>query len=116
VQAEAFSGAEHTRYQHSLGVAHLSQKLVEHANMSMDAHALGDWSPDLFMATATEKCQVVLAGLCHDLGHGPFSHLFEKWLQKLDIKWCACIFHAVLPFVMECDSFNNKLKLLFFSF
>jgi HD superfamily phosphohydrolase len=66
--------------------------LVEHANTNIDAHALGGLQPEMVVATATEKYQVVLAALCHDLGHGPFSHLFEKWLHGINVSWCVSVF------------------------
>lgn len=34
-----------------------------------------------------EKLSVEIAGLCHDLGHGPFSHLWEHFLNDCDVKW-----------------------------
>lgn len=64
-----FPGASHNRFEHSLGVAHLAQKFATQLWSFQGAELDVDRS----------DIQVVeLAGLCHDLGHGPFSHVFER--------------------------------------
>lgn len=62
-----FPGATHTRFEHSLGVAHLSSTWMERFKLSQ---------PELEIKDSDIKA-VTLAGLCHDLGHGPFSHVFD---------------------------------------
>lgn len=61
--------ATHTRFEHSIGVAHLAEKcclkLLEHQkNLRLNPIVLK------------------LAGLCHDLGHGPLSHGFDAFMCK----------------------------------
>ncbi len=72
-----FPGASHNRFEHSLGVSHL-------ANMWITT--LKKNSPDLDI-TERERRLVSVAGLTHDLGHGPFSHVFEEWLFSRGVKW-----------------------------
>jgi len=64
-----YSGANHTRFEHSIGVMYLAGKLTENQNIS----------PLL----SAEEIQIVrMASLLHDVGHGPFSHVFEHLLVK----------------------------------
>ena len=60
-----FPAATHTRFSHSIGVFHLARRLWRILQPTMH--------DDDEMASAT-----MLAALLHDLGHGPFSHAFEK--------------------------------------
>ncbi|KAH9276183.1 hypothetical protein BASA83_001457 [Batrachochytrium salamandrivorans] len=75
-----FPGATHTRFEHSIGVCHLANEMVQH---------LRSKQPDLGITDNDVKC-VGLAGLCHDLGHGPFSHLFDSGIvasTRPDLNW-----------------------------
>lgn len=65
------SDATHTRYQHSIGVYYLANCLIKHLQTSQ---------PELNITDSEVKC-VSLAGLLHDIGHGPFSHLFDEWVE-----------------------------------
>uniref|UniRef100_A0A0A9WQH0 SAM domain and HD domain-containing protein 1 n=2 Tax=Lygus hesperus TaxID=30085 RepID=A0A0A9WQH0_LYGHE len=67
-----YPSATHSRFEHSIGVCHWAQVFLRNCGASI---------------SNDKKLCVLLAGLCHDLGHGPFSHLWERFLMARGIKW-----------------------------
>ena len=63
-----YPGAQHTRFQHSLGAFHLMGKAIQ--SLLMKGHFIFD----------SEAEAVQAAILLHDIGHGPFSHVLEHTL------------------------------------
>jgi HD superfamily phosphohydrolase len=60
-----FPGAHHTRFEHSLGVSHIGGLMAD--SVGLDEH---------------EKSIVEVAGMLHDVGHGPYSHTLEHILHE----------------------------------
>lgn len=60
-----FPGAVHTRFLHCLGVMHLAGKYARHL-----------FQDDPNKEKIIQICRI--AGLLHDIGHGPFSHTWDK--------------------------------------
>ena len=60
-----FPGAHHTRFEHSLGVSHVGGLMSESMGLS-----------------DTDKEVVEVAGMLHDVGHGPYSHTLEHILHS----------------------------------
>lgn len=69
-----FPGAEHTRFAHAIGTAHVMQALQNRID------ACSDELPPEQRLDEEAKADGLAAALLHDLGHGPFSHLFEEVL------------------------------------
>ncbi len=67
-----YMNARHSRFEHSLGVAHLAETM---------ASSLARRQPSLKITEKDIMC-IKLAGLCHDLGHGPFSHIYDGELRE----------------------------------
>jgi HD superfamily phosphohydrolase len=63
--ALVYPGALHTRFDHTLGVAHVAGQMAD--GLGLDN---------------SERSLVRLAALLHDVGHGPFSHVSEYALDR----------------------------------
>lgn len=68
LSSAVYPGAQHTRFQHSLGAFHLMSETIKHLT------AKGNFIFD------SEAEAVQAAILLHDIGHGPFSHVLEHTL------------------------------------
>jgi len=95
-----YPGALHTRFDHSLGVMHLGRKIAARLGLNK-----------------SKKKIVGLAGLLHDIGHGPFSHVSEQILETFTInldklldKWKADNAHELVSIlIIKFDKELNKL-------
>ena len=67
-----FPSGSHTRFEHSIGVSQLAKITIE---------SLKKNHPEMKI-TDEEIENVRLAGLLHDIGHGPFSHLYDDYVRK----------------------------------
>ncbi len=87
VASYAFPGAEHTRFAHAIGAAHVMKLLL--ARLRSIQGELPFWQQ-----VTTDRAQDSLAAaFLHDVGHGPLSHLFEdaipgtahheEWTEKI---------------------------------
>ena len=64
-----YPGANHTRFEHCIGVMFLAGQVLDNPNISR-----------VVTDEEVQKCRI--AALLHDAGHGPFSHVFEHLLIR----------------------------------
>ncbi len=62
-----YINANHTRFEHQIGTYYITKKWLAH---------LRKLYPDCITDELMEW--IAIGGLCHDLGHGPFSHTFDE--------------------------------------
>jgi HD superfamily phosphohydrolase len=72
-----YPAASHSRFAHSLGVYAAAQKIVA---------ALRDRGMHKDLLDAEEADDALIGALLHDIGHGPFSHAFEKVHEALGVE------------------------------
>ena len=63
---QVYPTANHTRFEHCLGVAHREMQMVDALNQKRPG-----------FVSEQKALELRFAGLLHDVGHGPFSHLSE---------------------------------------
>lgn len=96
-----FPGSEHTRYIHSLGVMHIADKMAKSLKL-----------------TPKERKLIRLAGLLHDIGHYPLSHVCESPYKN---SFALCELPSDEEYCKECnktvvdaiDGFTISTKTMF---
>lgn len=71
-----FPSATHTRFSHSIAVGHLARKMIESIKKVQPYLDIKERMIEL----------VEIGGLIHDLGHGPFSHLWDHYVISKEDK------------------------------
>lgn len=82
-----FPSANHTRFEHCLGTGWLADKFfnkIVRESHNSQYQSIGFENQTDYMR---KNILVCIAGLCHDIGHGPFSHMFDNHLlPRLGVK------------------------------
>jgi len=67
-----FPGATHTRFEHSIGTLHLTQRMIDAINLNFEL------DPRSCLGVSDEEARVIrIASLLHDVTHIPFGHNIE---------------------------------------
>ncbi|MBL0210759.1 MAG: HD domain-containing protein [Holophagaceae bacterium] len=88
-----FPAAEHSRFSHCLGAAYLAVRFGKQLQEEAKSFCIPELGPGEY-----EIRDLAVAALCHDLGHGPLSHAWEReivgvqyareeWAHSLGLSW-----------------------------
>ena len=108
-----YPGASHTRFSHSLGVLHSSYKYVSFVIRS--AAITEALSEEVRKITISKQRELIFAtrllGLLHDIGHGPFSHVFDKYvLSNADFLGYVVGNHEILGYIIYRDYVRDLIE------
>lgn len=83
---KVFPSAMHSRFEHSLGVMHLSYEILKNLNLNsyryQNKYRDGSVFDGIERLPLSNIRELRLAALLHDIGHGPMSHQFDSFMCK----------------------------------
>ncbi len=75
-----YPGATHRRFEHSLGAMELAGRVFDVLTTRRESQGIGPRYLTAVSGTPVLAARLVMAALCHDIGHLPFSHAAEHEL------------------------------------
>jgi HD superfamily phosphohydrolase len=97
-----FPNAVHTRFEHSIGTYNVASECLNTIVLNTEPEAINEYLSNVTELQNYYKrrynnkiyvldeyiCELIkIAALCHDIGHGPFSHVFDDYfVQNTDKK------------------------------
>ncbi|CAC5366932.1 SAMHD1 [Mytilus coruscus] len=86
-----YPSASHNRFEHSIGTCFLASKLARQLQkrlekdikkLEKDGNDEKKTKLEKAEMSKNDKLCIEIAALCHDIGHGPYSHLFDRLFNK----------------------------------
>ena len=97
-----FPGANYSRFEHSIGVLHQAQRIIEAIRRNARTLAVGKRLPQQEPISPSEEVLLRVTALTHDVGHGFLSHVSERALSRLSTVDGT---HSVRQFQKEAKAF-----------
>lgn len=101
-----YPGANHTRFEHSLGVAYIVEQALKtiRSNIKKEINI-----------TDNDVLTAKVAALLHDVGHLPFSHVCESLIEKTGVlteanKLGVQPHEYISKCIVECDYFRRAFE------
>jgi len=102
----------HTRYEHSIGVAHIGKRMALHLQTMLIDNSQNIHNSQNINLRKYHILMVEIAGLLHDIGHGPFSHVYDKIATEVHEQRSQRYAKIVLEDVYKNVQFQNDCEML----
>lgn len=84
---KVFPSAMHSRFEHSVGVMHLSYEILKNIDLNALIYNRKDVDVDLYLDIKKIPTSLIqelrIAALLHDVGHGPLAHQFDSFAVEI---------------------------------